>query len=122
MCKLALTLGLASLLQATNTRVLQLPSGDQLLVGSQLFSGTFSLNGSSPAQSQHWRISLTVQGSNFQPYLTKIGGSGNDIPLDAAVDSAGDVWIAGETDSDDFTLVNPLFAQITVHTLVLSSR
>src|SRR5579864_462902 len=38
-------------------------------------------------------------------------GSGNGIVADAAIDPSGNIWITGETDSDDFPLVHPLFAQ-----------
>jgi hypothetical protein len=37
-------------------------------------------------------------------------GNGNGIVVDAAIDPSGNIWIAGETDSDDFPLVHPLFA------------
>jgi uncharacterized protein (TIGR03437 family) len=36
--------------------------------------------------------------------------SGIDTPLDAAFDSAGNLWIVGSTTSDDFSLVNPIVA------------
>jgi len=38
-------------------------------------------------------------------------GNGNDVPHGAAVDPSGNIWIVGETDSDDFPLVNPIVAQ-----------
>jgi len=37
--------------------------------------------------------------------------SGIDTPLDAAFDSAGNLWIVGSTTSDDFSLVNPIVAK-----------
>jgi hypothetical protein len=42
-------------------------------------------------------------------------GSGNGIVADAAIDASGNIWITGETDSDDFPLVHPLFAQKARH-------
>ncbi len=36
-------------------------------------------------------------------------GSGNSTIVSAAVDATGDIWIAGETDSDDFPLIHALF-------------
>jgi uncharacterized protein (TIGR03437 family) len=93
---------------ANYNRVLQLPSGDQVLVGSYLAVGPTGLY---PAQTERWRIVLSDFGSRFGPAQTLLGGHGNDIPQDAAVDPAGNVWIAGQTDSDDFQLVNPIFAQ-----------
>src|SRR5579859_5731848 len=38
-------------------------------------------------------------------------GRGTGTVVDAAVDPSGNIWIAGKTDSDDFPLVHPLFAQ-----------
>ena len=38
------------------------------------------------------------------------GGSGTDTPTDATVDSAGNIWIVGNTNSDDFQLANPIAA------------
>jgi uncharacterized protein (TIGR03437 family) len=95
---------------AVYTRVLQLPSGDRLLVGARLVSAQ---EGTSlyPATSQRWQVALSDFNSTFQPYYALLGGSGNDIPQDAAVDPAGNVWIVGKTDSDDFYLVNPIVGQ-----------
>ncbi len=82
------------------------------MVGSQLFTSYSVLPGFFGAETQRWRIWLTVSGSNSQSYSgAVIADGGNDIAEDAAVDSAGNIWIAGETDSDDFPLVNPIFAQ-----------
>lgn len=38
-------------------------------------------------------------------------GSGNSTVTGAAADADGNIWITGETNSDDFPLVNPLFSQ-----------
>lgn len=43
-------------------------------------------------------------------YVTYIGGSQYDGPNALAVDTAGQVWVAGQTTSTDFPLVNPLRA------------
>ena len=44
-------------------------------------------------------------------YPPAVGGRGNDVPQDAAVDAKDNIWIVGNTDSDDFLLVNPIVAQ-----------
>jgi uncharacterized protein (TIGR03437 family) len=41
---------------------------------------------------------------------TDVARNGVDTLLDAAFDSAGNLWIVGNTTSDDFTLVNPIIA------------
>ena len=40
-------------------------------------------------------------------YSTYLGGSGNDYSLDAAVDSAGNLYVIGWTESSDFPTQNP---------------
>jgi len=92
----------------TYTRAVQLPSGDQVLVGSGLATVPAGLY---PQQTQHYQISLADFGATFQTASGQLGGSGNDIPQDATVDTNGNVWIVGKTDSDDFRLVSPIFAQ-----------
>jgi uncharacterized protein (TIGR03437 family) len=42
-------------------------------------------------------------------------GRGNSTIVGAAVDSSGNIWIAGQTDSDDFPLVNALFTKKTAY-------
>jgi uncharacterized protein (TIGR03437 family) len=96
----------------TNSRVLQLPNGDQLLVGTNQAN---SASGLSVCCSSHAQIALAALGG--APFrggpgpLASLGGSGNDEPQAAAVDPSGNVWIVGNTDSDDFDLVNPIVAQ-----------
>src|SRR6185295_1668459 len=89
---------------ATYNRVIQLPNGGRLLTGSRQISNALGLY---PAI-KHSQIALAAD--SF-PSLPALGGSGNDVPLDAAVDPSGNIWIVGNTDSDDFRLVNPLVAQ-----------
>jgi len=48
---------------------------------------------------------LTPDGSAL-PYSSYLGGSGNDEAYALALDSAGDVYVAGETASPDFPVVN----------------
>jgi uncharacterized protein (TIGR03437 family) len=99
---------------ATYNRVLQLPNGDQLLIGTSQPANTAGLDGC--CSSSHLQISLAVFGAaGFRALpagaLAALGGSGNDEPQAAAVDPSGNVWIVGNTDSDDFDLVNPIVAQ-----------
>jgi len=42
--------------------------------------------------------------------LTYLGGTGNDFPTSLATDVAGNVYVAGHTDSQDLPLANPLHA------------
>ena len=50
---------------------------------------------------------LNASGNAFI-YSTYLGGSGGDIGYGIAVDSAGDAYITGYTDSKNFPLMNPL--------------
>ena len=86
-----------------------LSNGDLLYVGAKTAVTSVGLDPSS----SHSQISLVVQGtvpfpSGDSATLASFGGSGNDVPTCAAVDSTGNIWIAGNTDSDDFRLVNPI--------------
>ncbi len=75
--------------------VVPMANGDRLLVGS------------GPG------ITLTALGSpGFTPLRT-LGGQGNDAPQAAAVDPNGNIWIVGNTNSDDFLLMNPIVPQKT---------
>lgn len=47
----------------------------------------------------------------ISPAVSPVKTSGNDVPLDARLDAAGNIWIVGNTDSDDFPLVNPIYSQ-----------
>jgi uncharacterized protein (TIGR03437 family) len=96
--------------------VIQLPGGTPLLVGSYsapglaagIDSGTTPIfSGANP----HWQIQLTAPGPNPSQFLLPLKDSGNDEPLAAAVDPSGNIWIAGNTDADDFNLVNPIVSQ-----------
>jgi len=98
----------------SNRRCVQLPNGDTLLIGS---SGVSSTTGLYNFPIQHSQIALAALGpvmfQNGEPsdVLPVLGGSGNDVPQAAAVDPSGNIWIGGNTDSDDFNLVNPIVPQ-----------
>jgi uncharacterized protein (TIGR03437 family) len=95
--------------------VVSLPNGDTLLFGSA--TGLLEGAGLYSSANPHQQIVLAALGpvpfQNGEPpdALPVLGGSGNDVPLTAAVDPSGNIWIAGNTDSDDFNLVNPIVAQ-----------
>ena len=93
----------------TNNRVVQLPNGNRLVVGTGHGTASFGLY-NPPVQRSY--IALTSLGPTVWTgrYLVP-GGSGNDVPQAVAVDTSGNIWIAGETDSDDFALVNPIVSQ-----------
>jgi uncharacterized protein (TIGR03437 family) len=92
----------------TAARAVQLPNGDQLLVGT---GQSNSASGLSVCCSSRAQIALAAMGSTPLYNFAPLGGSGNDEPQAAAVDPSGNVWIVGNTDSDDFKLVNPIVAQ-----------
>jgi uncharacterized protein (TIGR03437 family) len=99
---------------STYSSIVQLPSGDTLFIGSNTIASVIGL---STTATQHSQIALTAVGpplfQNGEPPDVNlgIGGSGNDVPRAAAVDPSGNIWIAGNTDSDDFNLVNPIVSQ-----------
>lgn len=97
-----------SLPGANYTCTLQLPDGDVLLVGSRQVAKSIS------STAQSLQIALAPIGmaqyntALFNP--PTLGGSGNDIPQAASLDASGNIWIVGNTDSDDFMLLNPIVA------------
>lgn len=50
-------------------------------------------------------IELNVSGSS-SPYATFMGGTSTDVPLGIALDTAGNVFVAGRTDSPSFPTFN----------------
>lgn len=46
-------------------------------------------------------------------YSTYLGGSGSDLGFAIAADAAGNAWLGGSTDSQDFPLKNPLQTTMT---------
>lgn len=98
----------------TYGRVVPLSNNDTLVIGASRLSSAIGLY-NPPVQ--HAQIALAAFGSvpfqNGEPpdLLPVLGGSGNDVPQAAAVDPSGNIWIVGNTDSDDFNLVNPIASQ-----------
>jgi uncharacterized protein (TIGR03437 family) len=96
--------------------VVPLQNGDNLLFGSTAgLPESIGLFYSSA--NPHQQIVLAALGSvpfqNGEPpdLLPVLGGSGNDVPVASVVDPSGNIWVAGNTDSDDFNLVNPIVSQ-----------
>lgn len=79
-------------------RAIALPNGNVLVVG----------------RTQHWAdVKILDSSGNLAGAFANesLLGNGNGIVADAAIDPNGNIWITGETDSDDFPLVHPLFGQ-----------
>jgi len=96
-------------ISGTVRQVLPLPNGTTLAIGTNTVTGSLGLYSEGL---KHEQIALTAtDGSLNSIYLPRLGGSGNDIPAAAAMDASGNIWIAGNTDSDDFNLVNPIISR-----------
>jgi large repetitive protein len=54
---------------------------------------------------------LSASGNKTAALTASALGSGNSTLAGAAIDAAGNFWIIGETDSDDFPLVHALYTQ-----------
>lgn len=97
-----LHLGGREVFQPTNyNSVVQLPNGDQLQVGTWSYVSLNSVN---------LQIALGAIGPTSLGFSLGLD-HGNDVPKAAAVDPSGNIWIVGNTDADDFNLVNPIVSQ-----------
>jgi uncharacterized protein (TIGR03437 family) len=79
-------------------RIVPQPNGNTLFVGTSAIrhSGIYL-----------WSVGSAVSfGSGSEP-----SGTGSTVPLDATIDSNGNIWIVGTTTSDDFPLKNPIVSQ-----------
>lgn len=95
----------------TYARGVQLTNNDALLAGWASY--TAIRPGLSTVPGQRAQIALAAIGPTpFQnapaDLLPVLGGSSIDEPQAAAVDPSGNIWIVGNTDSDDFHVVNPI--------------
>ena len=81
---------------STVARVLPWEGGDKLVVGT------------APAVMVLRARRGTDVATEWSIFAVWSGGSGNDVAADAAIDPAGNLWIVGSTDSDDFPLMNPI--------------
>jgi len=90
-------------------QVVPLPNGAVLAIGTYTAINNLGLYSTAP---RHAHIALSSSDGSFDAVrLPLLGGSGNDIPAAVALDPSGNIWIAGNTDSDDFNLVNPIVAR-----------
>jgi hypothetical protein len=91
----------------------QLANQDTLLVGS--FG--FSQPGVYEPPIQRAQMAFAYVGNVGFPngvppgILPVLGGSANDQTQAVAVDPSGNIWVVGSTDSDDFTLLNPIISK-----------
>jgi uncharacterized protein (TIGR03437 family) len=93
--------GRSALEPTTYTRVVQLPNNDQLLVGTWSYTSPNPVN-----------LQIAVGAVGPASFGFSWGGDhGNDVPNAAAIDPAGNIWIVGNSDADDFNLVNPIVSQ-----------
>ncbi len=92
-------------------RVIPLANGNKLVVGSQISMASFTspVNGSLDFDNRLEAVGVFLDASGNSTAVYFNLGTGNDVIADAAVDQAGNIWLAGNTDSDDFPLVHPVF-------------
>jgi uncharacterized protein (TIGR03437 family) len=93
---------------ANYTQVLPLPNGDRLLAGTRQVLSAVGLDNQAVSQ---YRLAFYAFSSPAFNLPLNFGGHGNDILRAATFDPNGNLWVVGDTDSDDFTLVNPIISQ-----------
>jgi hypothetical protein len=79
--------------------------------GFGFFPTVNPLQGSPASENDAFVAKLNPNGSAFV-YSTFLGGSGYDFGSSIAVDSTGNAYVTGETDSIDFPTVNPLQGEL----------
>jgi Beta-propeller repeat len=82
--------------------------GNVYLTG-QTFSPDFPTKNSLQPGNDLFVTKLSADGSALV-YSTYLGGTGADNPWDLAIDNERNVYVTGDTDSNDFPTVNPLQA------------
>lgn len=86
--------------------------GEAIVVGttdSVDFSDPFPTHAEGPLGSDDGFIYQMDAGGTALNFVTLLGGSDSDTINDLAVDSIGNILVAGATDSDDFPMINPRF-------------
>jgi hypothetical protein len=90
---------------------LPMPGGSILVFGAVTVSGcTVTSSQSCDQTTAALLVILDSSGNQLSALQVSALGSGNSSISSAAVDAAGNLWIAGQTNSDDFPLVNPLYS------------
>jgi len=94
-----------------NANAIAVDSTGAVYVTGQTDSVNFPLlNPIQPILSGYMNIFITKlnPAGTSMVYSTYLGGSSGELGLDIAVDSAGNAYITGDTDSPDFPLLNPV--------------
>jgi len=92
--------------------VLPLSGGKVAVFGAMVAPGcTAGLNGSCNQTTTPLLAVLDSSGNLLSALATSALGGGNSSISASATDASGNIWIAGQTDSDNFPLVQPLFSQ-----------
>lgn len=88
--------------------VLPLPAGHIAVFGSVANACALGFGPCSQNESPLLLI-LDASGNQSAGLMPSAFGRGNSVIAAAAMDSSGNIWVTGETDSDDFPLVKPLY-------------
>ncbi len=92
--------------------VVPMPGAGVAVFGSIDNNGCVASSPGSCDQTQIPLLSiLSADGTPLAALASTALGGGNSTIAGAAIDANGNFWIVGETDSDDFPLVQPLFSQ-----------
>jgi uncharacterized protein (TIGR03437 family) len=92
--------------------VVAMPGGDVVIFGAVSNPNCNVIAPGSCDQTETPLLSvLTPSGSQSAVLASSAFGSGNSSIAGVAIDANGNLWVAGETDSDDFPLVHALFTQ-----------
>jgi hypothetical protein len=88
-----------------------MPGGSVAVIGARNAGCSFNALGSCDRTETPLLGILNAAGTQTATLAASALGGGNSVIAGAAIDAGGNLWITGETDSDDFPLVNPLFTQ-----------
>ena len=92
--------------------MLPLPNGNVVVFGVITASGCTVVSPGSCDQTEFPLLSVIDASGTQKAILPRSAlGSGNSSLAAASIDASGNIWITGQTDSDDFPLVRPLFFQ-----------